>query len=113
MSVHLQLEPAKMAEVVLNGEAFVQKAKNVVDHIETRLSETQADSEQSRNMKNLLTKDLEDIKTNITKKMSTVTSVTDEMRQKLEALENSDEIFASARAAMTESSAQGEVTLGQ
>lgn len=108
---HLSLDTGKMAEIVVNGEAFAKKAKNTVEHLKGELAKIKPDSDKSREFVAIFNKEVEDIENVVATKLAGLSVVVGDMRQEIEKLENSDEIFSAAKASMKESSKEGKVKL--
>lgn len=108
---HLSLDTAKMAQIVVNGEAFEKKARNTVEHLKAEYAKIKPESPKSEEFKQIFGKEVDDIENVISKKLAGLSTVVGDMRQQIEKLENSDEIFAAARSSMKESKQSGKVKI--
>lgn len=108
---HLSIDTVKMAEIAINGEAFEKKAKNTIEHLRSEFAKIKPQSDQSREFAGILGKELTDIEEAIAKKLKGTADVAEQFKAEIEKLENSDEIFAAARASVTQSKKTGKVKI--
>lgn len=113
MAMVLNIDAVELATIIINNENFVKKELNTIEHLRAQFGQIQSDSPKVREFRQQMEKELTDIEENIVPRLKATQAVTEEFKSELEKLENSDEIFAQARASFQESDRQAKTKLSR